>query len=312
MAGEFGAEVDRAGALHVGQLGAAELDELRRQRSGSRLVGGHLDGLHHGFDLFTEVLVRDTEYGDVDHLGVGDQDVLGFLRIDVHSTGDDHVCLAVGEVQEPVGVDVADVAECGPALCVPRRSGLLGVVVVLELGCALEVHGAGLALGNLVAVLADDVQDTDDRLTDGALVGEPALAVAVHEPVAFAAGVVLVDHGAQPLDHLLLDRCRARCSSVDDGFERRDVVLLSGLLGQLEHAHEHRRHHLAVGDVVVVDERQVLLGVEVLHRHDGGADRVHGEAEPQWGSVVEGSGREVALGVVHPEQQLQETLHGAG
>ncbi len=83
------------------------------------------------------------------------------------------------------------------------------------------------------------------------------------------------------------------------------------VLGKFEHAHEHRRYDLAVGDVVLLDERQVLLGIEVFHRHDGGADGVDRKAEAQRRSMVEGRRREVALGVVHAEQELQQTLHRA-
>ena len=88
---------------------------------------------------------------------------------------------------------------------------------------------------------------------DGAGVGEPLLAVAVDEPVALGAGVVLVDHRAEPLDHLLLDRDRARRGGVDDALQRRHVVAGADLGGQLEQADEHRRHDLGVGDAVALD-----------------------------------------------------------
>ena len=48
--------------------------------------------------------------------GCVDQQVLRLLRIDVDAARDDHVGLAVGQVQVALGVDVADVAERGPAL----------------------------------------------------------------------------------------------------------------------------------------------------------------------------------------------------
>ncbi len=146
VAGEFLAEVDRTWALDVGELAPAELDQLARERGGLFLVGRHDSRVDDGLDLFAEVVVRHTEHGDVDHLVVGDQHVLGLLRIDVHAAGDDHVGLAVGEVQEAVGVEVADVAERAPALRVPRVLRLLGVVVVFEFCAALEVDGAGLSL----------------------------------------------------------------------------------------------------------------------------------------------------------------------
>ena len=67
-----------------------------------------------------------------------------------------------------------------------------------------------------------------------------------------------------------------------------------------------------MGDPVLLDEGEVVLGVEVLHRDDGRADALGGEAEPQRGGVVEGRRRQVHLGVVEAEQQLQEAGHRAG
>ncbi len=92
-------------------------------------------------------------------------------------------------------------------------------------GRALEVDRAGLAGGQLGAVLVADVHRAEDRLADRAGVRQPLLGVAVHEAVALGAGVVLVDDRAPPLDHLLLHRDRARRGGVDDGLQRRQVVL---------------------------------------------------------------------------------------
>ena len=61
---------------------------------------------------------------------------------------------------------------------------------------------------------------------------------------------------------------------------RRQVVLRADLGGELQHADEHRRHPLAVRHAVLLDERQRVLGRELLH-HDGGA------AEPQRAHAVE-------------------------
>jgi hypothetical protein len=61
----------------------------------------------------------------------------------------------------------------------------------------------------------------------------------------------------------------------------------------------------------LLDELEVLLGVEVLHRPRPWR-RWHGpHAEAQRRGVVERGGGQVALGVVHPEEQLQQTLHCA-
>ena len=60
---------------------------------------------------------------------------------------------------------------------------------------------------------------------------------------------------------------------------------------------------------MVVDEAQVVLGVEVLHGDDRGAEAVDGEAEAQRSCMVEGRRRQIALRVVDAEEQLQHRQH---
>ena len=128
-------------------MGAAEADQLGGKGVCLDVVGGHRDRLDDRLDLLAEVFVGNAEDRHVDHLVVGDQDVLGLLGIDVHPTGDDHVRLAIGEEEEPVGVEVADIAERRPTLRAARRRGLRRVVVVLERPGAFEPDRAGLADG---------------------------------------------------------------------------------------------------------------------------------------------------------------------
>ena len=109
--GSSGSKSIDARALDVGQVLAAERDQLALE-VGAGVV--HVHRLHDGLDLFAEVVVGDAEHGDVHHLRVGDEQVLGFLRIDVHAAADDHERLAVGQEQEAVVVEVADVAERRP------------------------------------------------------------------------------------------------------------------------------------------------------------------------------------------------------
>ena len=113
------------------------------------------DKLDDGLDLLAELLVGHAEHRRVGHLGVGDQQVLGLLRIDVHAAGDDHVGLAVGQVQVALGVDIAHVAQRRPALGVGAAGGLGGVVVVRERTAVGEVDGAALAGRQLGAGLLD-------------------------------------------------------------------------------------------------------------------------------------------------------------
>src|SRR3546814_14098611 len=89
----------RAWALHVGEVLLAVGDQLALEL---RARVGHLDGLHLRLDLLAEVLVGHAEDGYVGHLRVQGEDVLGILGVHVHTAGDDHVRLDVGEVKEPV------------------------------------------------------------------------------------------------------------------------------------------------------------------------------------------------------------------
>jgi hypothetical protein len=96
----------------------------RRQpavEEGQEVVGGGLDPRmadDEGAGLFAEVW-----FGDADYCSVGDVWVLGdafsIRWVDVDSAADDHVLDPVGDVQEPVGVEVPDVA--GPAEAVFQR-----------------------------------------------------------------------------------------------------------------------------------------------------------------------------------------------
>ena len=75
--------------------------------------------------------------------------------------------------------------------------------------------------------------------------------------------------------------------------QRAHVVRRADVVGQLEHPHEHRRHHLRVGDPVALDRPQRGLGVELLHHHQRAAERVDHAAEAQRRRVVDRRRREV-------------------
>ncbi len=99
---------------------------------------------------------------------------------------------------------------------------------------------------------------------------------------------------------------------MDDALEARHVVGGANLGGQLQHAHEHRGHHLAHGRAVLLHQREVLLGIEVLHRHDGAADLLRGHAEAERSCMVEGRRRQVDALVLHAEQQREQRRHTVG
>ena len=62
---------------------------------------------------------------------------------------------------------------------------------------------------------------------------------------------------------------------------------------------EHGRHHVGVGDAVLLDESQRLGGVPLLHDHDGHAvEQRQGDREGQRGGVVERPGAQVGVDAV--------------
>ena len=178
--------------------------------------------------------------------------------------------------------------------------------MVLELRALGEVDRARLARRLLGAVVTDDVELARERGADGARVREPLLGVAVDEPVALGARVVLVEHRTPPLDHLVLHLDRTRRRRVDAHLQRRQVVLLAYLRRQLEHADEHRRHDLRGRHLVSLDEREELLGIEVLHHDDGRAETLRRHREAQRRGVVERRGGEVHRRGVDAEEHRHE------
>jgi hypothetical protein len=140
-------------------------------------ITGSTDRLH----LLTEVGIRHAEHRRVADLGMRHQQVLGFLRIDVHTARNDHEARTVGEIQEAVAVDVADVAD-GAHAAVGRACGrrALGVVEVLERGGGLEPDLARCAGRHFAHRFVQDVQLAEQHLAHGAGVRQPlALSQAV-------------------------------------------------------------------------------------------------------------------------------------
>src|ERR1700749_4564349 len=122
-------EADGPGRLEAGDLRLHERDDLL-------LEFGTRDGPRRGLDERRHRLPH-LRVGNPDHRDVVDgrvqrEHVLGLLRVDIDAAGDDRERLAVGEEQEAVLIEVADVAEGGPVGVVPVLGGpgLVRVVVV--------------------------------------------------------------------------------------------------------------------------------------------------------------------------------------
>ncbi len=247
-------------------LAAVGLQLLAELVRGLHAVGGLDDRL----DLLAELVVGDPEHGDVLDRVVVDERRLDLRGVDVHAAADDHVDLAVRQEDEPVVVDVAHVAEREHPRLEVDVLGLLGGVVVLEVGAeeVAEVERADLVGAELLAVLADHEQLAGRRRrADGPRVVEPFLRLGPRRDASLGGAVALVNDRAPPVHHRLLDVGRAGSRGVPHVLDARHVVLLPHVLGELEQAHEERGHRVERLDVMLLDEPQHLLGVELAGEH---------------------------------------------
>src|SRR5438552_967253 len=126
-----------------------------------------------GDDPLTHLLVGHADHRDVEHVGMGDDDVLDLARVDIDAPGDHEVGAAVGDVEIAVVVEPAVVAERAPALLVVGRRRLGRIVVVLEGAAAGEVDHPDLARRQVAALGSDDVDVAPGRLADAAAMGQP-------------------------------------------------------------------------------------------------------------------------------------------
>ena len=250
--------------------------------------GGGAGFQHHASgDRLAEGAVGHADHRRVGHRGVLHQRDLDLLGIDVEPAGHDHVLGAVDEIEEPVGVEIADIAGAEP-VAVERGDGGLGVAEIFaHHRCAAGRAGAdqklaGLALGHILAVRVDDADlDAEDRpagrmrplrLLLGAQPGDvPRLG--------------LGEEGVEPdmrqrRPQPLLERDREDLARGDDQAERRRRL---GPLLQLRHHHaEDGRHAAGDGHLLALDQRDRIGGVEAgLHRQPAARDEHVGEpAEP--------------------------------
>jgi len=130
---------------------------------------------------------------------------------------------------------------------------------------AAEIDLALFADRHFIAFLVADMDHAVYGPAHCALVGHPVGGLDPGHPVAFGAGIILVDDGPPPFDHLLLDRDRARRGGVDGELQAGDVILLAHLRRELQHLHEHGRDKLGMRHLVFLDKLEVSLRIELLH-----------------------------------------------
>src|SRR3984893_3298318 len=270
---EFSLEIDRARTLLVRQMRSAEVHQLIHQIGVGLNVGHDLD---HSLYFFAKILIRNAEYCCIRDLGMSDEQVLALLWIDVDPAADDHEGGTIGQIEKSVVVDIAHIADrAHGAVLRSRLPGLRRFVEVFERRRGLEPKRARRFLRAGLHVVVQHVQFAEQNLADGTTMSQPLLAVAGCESETLGRTVILMNDRSPPREHLLLHLDRTRRGGVDYHLERRQIVARPRGLGQFQHAREHRRHELAVGRLIPLDQLQIVLRIEPLHDDCGTAVADH-------------------------------------
>ena len=125
-----------------------------------------------------------------------------------------------------------------------------------------------------------------------------------HRNAGFGRAEIFVDDRSPPLDHGALDLRRAGGRAVDDEAQRRQIVAALHLIRQPQQAHEHRRHHVLVGDTMTLDQLQHVFGIEARFEHDFAA-------APERQHAV-GIRRRMIHRAVHQDDLILVRLHAIG
>ena len=244
-------DVDRARALVTRQPLPAPRDQFV---GGGRLgrIGGHDERL----DLLAHLLVRHSDDRHVGDLGMLDEHLLGLRRVDVHASGHDQVAEAIGDVHEPVVGDVADLAQREHARAEVRPGRLLGVAGVDHTppGGVLEEQTSLDPRRHFLVVLVDhDGPERRHGATHRSGVLEPLRAGDRARRAHLGGAVRVLQHRAEPLDHLALDVDRAGGAGVGDELQRAHVVPVPHVPGSAS------RRTKWVGTMTVVSIRWVSI-----------------------------------------------------
>src|ERR1044072_6305169 len=221
VAGHLRDEVDGLGALVAREPPRAVVEDGGRQLRAGGVARG---GFHDRLDLLAPVVVRNAEGGGVGDGGVGEQRGLDFGRVDVDPARDDHVDLAVAEVEIAVVVEEAGVTD-GEVVADPVLGGLALVLVVAEAaGAHLHVDGAEFTGRQFPPVIVEDGDFADGPgLADRSRLRQPVLGGG-EGSAALAPRVGLLDAAAPPVDHGAFHVVRAGRGAVDGVAHRGDVV----------------------------------------------------------------------------------------
>ena len=246
----------------------------------------------------TPFVVGYTDRADIHHGGMFHEFTVDLLRVNVHPTGNDEFSGAPREEQVPVLVEVTHVSQ-GEIVAAIRILRLRSIFEILETPGLWRTHIDGTDfswcdLGTLI------VQNLVSKIrswpADSAGFGQPFFGTHHETTATFCGGVIFPDDGAEPFNHRLLDVYGAGCGSVNEVTQRGDVVFCFHFIRQMQQTVEHGCDHVGMGDLVLVDQPQGLLGIPLVHHEDPntGNERLD-DVDSKWCSVISGTGNQVQV-----------------
>ena len=159
--------------------------------------------------------------------------------------------------------------------------------MIFERVISLEIDIADLVGGQFNAVIIADMHDAKVRLAHRAGLFQPFVRVDNGHAIALGACVIFHEDGAEPVDHRLFDRHRARGRGMDGQFQARNIIFGAHLVGQFQHTDEMGRHPLAVRHTITVDGGQSGFGIVFFHHHDRAAQMLDRHRPAQRGRMIE-------------------------
>ncbi len=128
---------------------------------GDQISFGYAIGLDKGGHRLAIDLVRHADHGGVNHVVVADQGALHLLGIDVEAAREDHVLLAVGDIEIAVVVPMAQITGVQPTIPQGCRRVLRAVQIALHHGegagrAGADQNFADPAIRQILAGIVDD------------------------------------------------------------------------------------------------------------------------------------------------------------
>src|SRR5208337_2649577 len=103
------------------------------------------------------------------------QDILDFLRRNLHPTRIDHECGTIREIDVAVAIQVSKITNCLPASVVPRAISFGWILVVTKGARAFHPDRTRHPGWHLVSSFIQDMEDARGGAPDRPLLGEPLL-----------------------------------------------------------------------------------------------------------------------------------------